>query len=282
MKRKTYDALLILVFCAVILPAPTSANTLSAHSPFAHCGDIPFYPDLERDYSLPKQGMSPAKIGGIIDGGHLIWGESIGWVNLRTIHADLKIGSNILAGWIWLENCGWVCLGNGHPLEGERYSSLGAYDWGINNDGRGNLSGYAWSEVTGWISFRTGHSRVYLNESGQFYGYAWGENVGWMHFGPGSRVQYLAKADPGPWKEIGKDAGYRLADGPVDSEMTSGSAPVSGLKANNERYNKDSDSVCSFRVERDDSCAHFRCCDNPVHICCLSGLSSIRAPPVIA
>ena len=282
MKRKTSDALLILVLCALALPALTSANTISAHSSFPHCGTIPFSPYLERDYRIPQQGMSPAKIGGIIGGNNFIWGESIGWVSLRTIHADLKIGSNILAGWIWLENCGWVCLGEGHPLDGRRYSNLGSRDWGINNDGRGNLSGYAWSEVTGWISFRTGHSRIYLDKSGQFNGYAWGENAGWMHFGPGRIVQYLAKADPGPWKEIGKDAGRRLAGGHDDSEMTSGSVPVSGLMANDERYNKDSDSVCSLSLGRDDSCAHVRCCDDPVYIRCLSKLSPIRAPPVIA
>ncbi|MCX6353834.1 MAG: hypothetical protein NTZ78_02880, partial [Candidatus Aureabacteria bacterium] len=135
------------------------------------------------------------------------------------------------------------------------------------------------SEVTGWISFRTSHSQVYLDETGQFYGYAWGENAGWMHFGPGRNVQYLANADPGPWKEIGKDAGYRLAGSPVDSEINSGTVPVPGLKANDERYNKDSDSICSLRLEMDDPCAHSRCCDDPVYISSLATLFSIRAPP---
>ncbi|MCX6353936.1 MAG: hypothetical protein NTZ78_03390, partial [Candidatus Aureabacteria bacterium] len=205
-----------------------------------------------------------------------------GWVNLKATHADLKIGSNILAGWIWLENCGWVCLGEGHPPDGERYSNRSGIDWGINNDGKGKLSGYAWSEVTGWISFRTSHSQVYLDETGQFYGYAWGENVGWMHFGPGRTVQYLAKADPGPWKEIGKDGGSRLAGGPYDSEMSSGSVPVTGLMTNHERYNKDAWTVCSLKLGKDDSCAHIRCCDTPVYISSLAKLSPIRAPPVIA
>ncbi|MCX6354080.1 MAG: hypothetical protein NTZ78_04130, partial [Candidatus Aureabacteria bacterium] len=132
--------------------------------------------------------MPITEIGRIIEGHNLIWGENVGWVNLRTTHTDLKIGSNILEGWIWLENCGWVSLGEGHPLNGERYSNRRGYDWGVNNDCQGKLSGYAWSEVTGWISFHTSHSQVHLAETGHLYGYAWGENVGWMHFGPGRTV----------------------------------------------------------------------------------------------
>jgi len=282
MKRKTSDALLILVLCALTLPALTSANTISAHSSFPHCGTIPFSPYLERDYSLPQPSMSPAKIGRITEGYNLIWGESIGWVSLRTIHADLKIGSNILAGWIWLENCGWVCLGEGHPLDGRRYSNLGSRDWGINNDGRGNLSGYAWSEVTGWISFRTGHSRIYLDKSGQFNGYAWGENAGWMHFGPGRIVHYLAKTDPGPWREIGLEASGRLSGGPDDTEMSSSTVPVTGLNNSYYSYTTDAWTVCLLRIGRDDSCAHIRCCDTPVYIVYLARLSPIRAPPLIA
>jgi len=266
------------IFAAALFVA-SIANAVSAYSPFPQCYDFSSSPYSERIDSLHQHARSPARIGRIIEGHNLIWGESIGWVNLKTKHADLKLGSNILAGWVWLENCGWVCLGEEHPLKGGRYTNWSGYDWGINNDGHGNLSGFAWSEITGWISFHTGHSRVYLDETGKFYGYAWGENVGWMHFGPGRTVQYLAKADPGPWREIGKDVGYRLADGSVDSEMTSGFVPVLGLKANDERYNKDSDSVCSLRLGKDEFCAHVRCSDTPVYISGLAKLSPIRAPP---
>ncbi|MCX6353524.1 MAG: hypothetical protein NTZ78_01315 [Candidatus Aureabacteria bacterium] len=189
---------------------------------------------------------------------------------------------NILTGWIWLENCGWVYLGNGRPLDGRRYSNRGSRDWGINNDGHGNLSGYAWSEVTGWINFRTGNSRVYLDESGQFYGYAWGENVGWMHFGPGRTVQYFAKADHGPWKEIGPERGSRFAGSHDDSEMSRGTIPVTGLKNNYERYNEDADSVCTLRLGRDGFCTHIRCSNTPVYISSLGKLAPVRAPPMPA
>jgi len=224
--------------------------------------------------------MSPAKIGRITEGYNLIWGENVGWINLKVINADLIIGSNILAGWVWLENCGWVCLGEAWPMDRGRYSNRGAYDWGVNNDGQGKLSGYAWSEVTGWINFRTGHSRVYLDKTGQFYGYAWGENVGWMHFGPGNTVQYLAKTDPGPWEEIGRESEDRFAGGPHNSEMSSGSIPVTGLRNNHERYNKDACAVSVPKIRRDDFCGHIRCSNTPIYISSLAKVCSIRAPPV--
>ena len=103
-----------------------------------------------------------------------------------------------------------------------------------------------------------------------------------MHFGPGSRVQYLAKADPGPWKEIGPEAGSRFACGPDDPEICGGSVPISGLNNSYQRYTADAWAVCLLRIGRDDSCAHIRCCDTPVYIAYLTKLSPIRAPPVIA
>jgi len=276
------ERIMTLIIFALALFAASIANAVPADSPFPQRYNFPFPSDLGKNDYLQQPDMAPAKIGRIIEGRNLTWGETIGWVNLRTAYAELKIGSNILAGWIWFENCGWVCLGEGRPLDGMRYSNRGACDWGVNNDGQGNLSGYAWSEVTGWISFRTSHSRVYLNETGQFYGYAWGENVGWMHFGPGGRVSYLAKSDPGPWKGMGAQSRGRLAGSPDDSEMSSGSVPVAGLKSNHERYDEDADSACSLRAGRDDFCAHIRRYDTPVNISDLAKLAPIRAPPVIA
>ncbi|MCX6353624.1 MAG: hypothetical protein NTZ78_01825 [Candidatus Aureabacteria bacterium] len=271
-----------LITFALALFATSIANAVPANSPFPQRYNFPFSSDLGKNTELQQPCMAKSKIGRIIEGNNLIWGESIGWVNLRTAHAELKIGSNILAGWIWLENCGWVCLGDGHPLKVGHYTNRGACDWGVNNDGQGNLSGYAWSEVTGWINFSTSHSRLYLDETGQFYGYAWGENAGWMHFGPGRRVQYIAKVDPGPWKEMGPESGDRLAGCPHDSEMSRDSFPVTGLRNNHERYDEYAFTSCLIRIGRDDSCAHIRCCDTPVYISDLAKLSPIRAPPVIA
>ncbi|MCX6355743.1 MAG: hypothetical protein NTZ78_12705 [Candidatus Aureabacteria bacterium] len=272
-KMKTF------IIIAVAFFASSLADAVPAHSPFAQWNNIHFSPDFDLNPGLQHSNMGIPKIGRIIEGHNLVWGESVGWVNLKTAHADCKIGSNILVGWIWLENCGWVCVGDGSPLDGKRYSNSGPHDFGVNNDGHGKLSGFAWSEVTGWINFRTSHSRVYLCENGQFYGYAWGENTGCIHFGPCRTVQYLAKADPGPWREIRSEAGGRLASGPDNSDMSSDCVPIAGLKNNNERHYTDAWIVFQLRLGRDDSCAHIRCSDTPVQIIDLAKLSPIRAPP---
>ncbi|MCX6356147.1 MAG: hypothetical protein NTZ78_14785 [Candidatus Aureabacteria bacterium] len=270
----------IIIF-AITFFASSLANASPSNDHLAQYDNVPFSPDLIVNPALPHSDIALQKIGRVIEGRNLTWGDSVGWLNLRTTHAKLKIGSNILAGWIWLENCGWVCLGEGRPLDGGRYSNRGAYNWGVNNDGQGRLSGFAWSEITGWISFRTNHSRVYLDETGQFYGYAWGENAGWLHFGPGWKVSYLAKTDPAPWKEIGQEWEDKLAAPPDDSEICSRCDSVTGLKNDHERYNEDADSVCSLRLRRDDSCAHIRRRDTLVYISSLAKLSPIRAPPMI-
>jgi len=270
-----------LIIFAVALLASSFADSVPANSPFPQRYNFPSSSDLGKNAELQQPSMSPAKIGRIIEGHNLIWGDSVGWVNLKTKHAELKIGSNILAGWVWLENCGWVCLGNGHPLEGRRYSNWSGYDWGINNDGQGRLSGFAWSEVTGWIRFRTSHSRVYLDATGLLYCYAGGEKVGWIHFGPDRTVQYFARANPGPWKEIGDESRSRLAGGPDDSEISGGCVSVAGLRNNHERYDEYAWTVCLLRMGKDDFCARIRCSDTPVYISSsLAKLYSIRAPPI--
>jgi len=267
------------IILVIALFTASFADAVPAHSPFPQCRDFAFSPELERNDIPQKPGVAIPEIGRIIAGYDLIWGENAGGINLRAAHTDFKIGSNLLAGWIWFENCGWVCLGEGRPLNGEHYSNRSACDWGVNNDSQGNLSGYAWSEITGWISFRAIHSRVCLDESGQFYGYTWGENVGWMHFGPGRRVQYLAKADPGPWKEMGPESGDRFAGSPDDSEMSSSTVPVTGLRNNHERYDEFAFTVCLIRIGKDDSCARIRYDNTPDYINSIATLSLIRAPP---
>ncbi|MCX6353722.1 MAG: hypothetical protein NTZ78_02315 [Candidatus Aureabacteria bacterium] len=150
MKRNPSDALLILAICAVILSAPAFAKATPINYHLSQCENIAISPDFDLSPCLNRQVMAIPKIGRITKGYNLTWGETAGWVNLKAKHSDLKIGSNILAGWVWLENCGWVCLSNGRPPEGGRYTNRGSHDWGVNNDGQGKLSGFAWSEVTGW------------------------------------------------------------------------------------------------------------------------------------
>ena len=69
---------------------------------------------------------------------------------------------------IYSANFGWINLGNGSPTNGIYYQNIATNDFGVNQDGLGNLRGYAWGANLGWINFeyqrrslkvdlRTGH-----------------------------------------------------------------------------------------------------------------------------
>jgi hypothetical protein len=111
------------------------------------------------------------------------WSETSGWLNFNGTNNDVTVYNDHLEGYVWVENIGLIRLGT-HTSGGEHtYANTSATDYGVNNDGSGNLSGYGWSETAGWINFNSSHSQVTINaNSGDFDGYAWAENVGWIHF----------------------------------------------------------------------------------------------------
>jgi len=135
------------------------------------------------------------------------WGENIGWMNWKPSYGGTDYGVTVynecLTGYIWAENAGWIkvgdtsCTGSDCCQSGTSYGyendSNGTDDdgdgvvddWGVNNDGNGNLSGYAWGENVGWINFKPNYDGsdhpVVINSNGEFTNYAWGENVGWIN-----------------------------------------------------------------------------------------------------
>jgi len=135
------------------------------------------------------------------------WGENIGWMNWKPSYGGTDYGVTVynecLTGYIWAENVGWIKLGDtscaggdccqtgttkGYENDSNSADNDGdgvADDWGVNNDGAGNLSGYAWGENIGWINFKPNYDGsdhpVVINSSGEFTNYAWGENIGWIN-----------------------------------------------------------------------------------------------------
>ncbi|HAO20197.1 MAG TPA: hypothetical protein DCQ37_06725, partial [Desulfobacteraceae bacterium] len=118
------------------------------------------------------------------------WSENTGWLNFNS-WIGASVFSDHLEGYAWNETIGWIRLGTFTGGTAHTYSnnlddwtSYDTYlkDYGVNNDGYGNLSGYAWSENTGWINFRPVGGGVFIDPSGNFSGYAWGETIGWIHF----------------------------------------------------------------------------------------------------
>jgi len=114
------------------------------------------------------------------------WSELGGWYDLRPFYGGVTVTGEELYGYSWQENVGWIKLS---PDEAD----VESVNWGVSNDGNGNLSGYAWSENAGWINFNPSHSHVTIDAFGDFNGYAWAENLGWISLASSGEVYYGVK-----------------------------------------------------------------------------------------
>jgi len=136
------------------------------------------------------------------------WGTNTGWINFNPNNGGVTVFDDHLEGYAWSENFGWIRLGTctgGSPCS---YANTSATNYGVNNDGAGNLSGYAWSTNAGWINFDpTGDQRVIIDPlTGDFDGYAWGENIGWIHFqGATYKVNTSWRPNQSPVADAGPD-----------------------------------------------------------------------------
>jgi hypothetical protein len=140
------------------------------------------YPLLIAGLALCLFGVALAATGNIDATDKYAWSTNAGWINLRPEHGGVTVYSDHLEGYAWGENIGWIRLGStggGSPY----YANTTKDNYGVNNDGGGNLSGYAWSTNVGWIKFDPTDGGVAIDtDTGRFEGYAWGENIGWIHF----------------------------------------------------------------------------------------------------
>ena len=109
------------------------------------------------------------------------YGANLGWVDWRgDTNNGAVIGEYVCSGLIYSANAGWINLGGGAPTNGIYYQNLSAGDFGVNQDGLGNLRGYAYGANIGWINFEnTGAARVDL-KTGRLNGFAYSANCGWI------------------------------------------------------------------------------------------------------
>ena len=111
------------------------------------------------------------------DDSRYAYGENVGWLNFDPSQGPgVTVADDKVFGYVWAENIGWV------SLSCENASTCGTVDYGVGNDGSGNLSGYGWGENVGWINFNPAGVGVTIDADGNFDGWAWGENIGWIHF----------------------------------------------------------------------------------------------------
>ena len=109
------------------------------------------------------------------------YGANLGWMDwVADTNNGAVIGEYVCSGYIYSANVGWINLGSGSPANSIQYQNNSSSDFGVNQDGLGNLRGYAYGANIGWTNFEsTGAPRVNL-VTGQLGGYAWSANCGWI------------------------------------------------------------------------------------------------------
>ena len=113
---------------------------------------------------------------------HYAYGANVGWMDwVGDTNNGAVIGDYVCSGYIYSANVGWINLGNGAPTNGIYYQNLSANDFGVNQDGLGNLRGYAYGANIGWINFETNGAPKVDLLSGHLSGYVWSANCGWIN-----------------------------------------------------------------------------------------------------
>ncbi|HEV2691701.1 MAG TPA: hypothetical protein VG347_02280 [Verrucomicrobiae bacterium] len=109
------------------------------------------------------------------------YAADLGWLDWHGNAGDgVVIGEYVCSGYIYSANVGWISLGSGVPANGVQYQNNLAADFGVNQDGLGNLRGYAYGANIGWLNFENlGAPKVDLL-TGKFAGYVYGANCGWI------------------------------------------------------------------------------------------------------
>ncbi len=109
------------------------------------------------------------------------WSGNVGWINSRADGAHgAVIGEYVCSGYLYAANAGWISLGSGTPVNGIQYQNDTASDFGVNQDGLGNLRGYAYAANAGWFNFESlGAPKVDLL-TGRLSGFVYGANAGWL------------------------------------------------------------------------------------------------------
>jgi hypothetical protein len=112
------------------------------------------------------------------------YGANIGWMDWSGGTGETAngavIGAYVCFGYIYSANVGWINLGSGSPANGIQYQNNSASDFGVNQDGLGNLRGYAYGANIGWIDFESTGAPAVNMVTGRMSGCVWSANCGWI------------------------------------------------------------------------------------------------------
>jgi hypothetical protein len=115
------------------------------------------------------------------------YAANLGWIDwVADTNNGAVIGEYVCSGYLYSANVGWINLGSGSPANQVQYQNNSATDFGVNQDGFGNLTGYAYGANIGWINFEQTYGQPKVNlVNGQLSGYVWSANCGWISLSSG-------------------------------------------------------------------------------------------------
>jgi hypothetical protein len=195
---------------------------------------------------LPASFAGTTIDGTTIDGtNRYAWGANVGWMDwVANTNNGAVIGDYVCSGYIYSGNAGWINLGGGSPTNGIYYQNLSANDFGVNNDGLGDLSGYAWGANIGWITFEQTYGKPKVSLlTGALSGCVWSANCGWISLSNNEAYVQTDTLYPGPLAPNGLPIPWLLsyfgttavnanAD-PTGKGMTIGQDYLAGTDPNN-------------------------------------------------
>jgi hypothetical protein len=173
------------------------------------------------------------------------YGANIGWMDwVADTNNGAIIGDYVCSGYIYSGNVGWINLGSGSPANGIQYQNNSASDFGVNQDGLGDLTGYAWGANIGWITFEQTYGKPKVNLlTGALSGYIWSANCGWISLNNSEAYVQTDTLFPGPLALDGLPIPWLLTyfgttnvnanSDPTGKGMTVGQDYVAGTDPNN-------------------------------------------------
>ena len=109
------------------------------------------------------------------------YGANIGWMDMSGDSTNgVVIGEYVCSGYMYSANVGWINFGSGALVNHVQYQNNAANDFGVNQDGLGNLRGYAYAANIGWINFETNGAPKVDLVTGKMSGSVYSANGGWI------------------------------------------------------------------------------------------------------
>jgi hypothetical protein len=141
------------------------------------------------------------------------YGANLGWMDWYADGANgAVIGAYVCSGYIYSANVGWINLGSGSPTNGIYYQNLSPNDFGVNQDGLGNLRGYAYGANIGWLNFETNGAPRINMITGQMSGYVWSANCGWISLSNAAAYVQTDTISPGALAPDGLPIAWLLSN----------------------------------------------------------------------